>query len=149
MAHAGWGRPGARQSQPRPSSVIRSHLAMRVTTILGSAAMLAGTLLVNPSSVPPARAAAPDTAVTATGYVHSCAVLADHTVACWGENDHGQLGDAPTRTGSRLLSSPGSALRPLSAQGSATPAPCSRAARSAAGEPTPTASSATAPGSSA
>jgi alpha-tubulin suppressor-like RCC1 family protein len=29
----------------------------------------------------------------ATGYKHSCAVLADHTARCWGNNEDGQLGD--------------------------------------------------------
>jgi hypothetical protein len=29
----------------------------------------------------------------ATGYVHSCALLANHSVTCWGNNSLGQLGD--------------------------------------------------------
>ena len=32
----------------------------------------------------------------AAGEEHNCAVLTDGTVACWGENDHGQLGDGST-----------------------------------------------------
>jgi RHS repeat-associated protein len=43
------------------------------------------------------------THVDATTY-HVCAVLADHTVRCWGDDLHGQLGDGPVRapTGSTV-----------------------------------------------
>lgn len=30
----------------------------------------------------------------ATGYSHTCAILADNTVNCWGNNFHGQLGNS-------------------------------------------------------
>lgn len=35
-------------------------------------------------------------AVLAAGYGYTCAVAADATVACWGNNDNGQLGDGTT-----------------------------------------------------
>ena len=36
------------------------------------------------------------TAAIATGTSHSCALLANRTVSCWGANDRGQLGNATT-----------------------------------------------------
>lgn len=35
-------------------------------------------------------------AATATGYQHSCAVMTDRQVYCWGNNQYGQLGDETT-----------------------------------------------------
>jgi alpha-tubulin suppressor-like RCC1 family protein len=32
----------------------------------------------------------------ATGWSHTCALLVDHTVLCWGGNNYGQLGDGTT-----------------------------------------------------
>jgi alpha-tubulin suppressor-like RCC1 family protein len=34
----------------------------------------------------------------ALGWFHSCALLGDKSVACWGENDAGQLGDGTTKS---------------------------------------------------
>jgi alpha-tubulin suppressor-like RCC1 family protein len=36
----------------------------------------------------------------ATGAYHTCAILSDRTVACWGRNDQGQLGDGTLTTSS-------------------------------------------------
>jgi alpha-tubulin suppressor-like RCC1 family protein len=36
----------------------------------------------------------------AVGYEHACALLADHTVKCWGSNQYGQIGDGPPADGS-------------------------------------------------
>src|SRR5205814_1569160 len=45
------------------------------------------------SPVPVAVSGLPDTTEVATGYAHSCARSGSGTVVCWGENDHGQMGD--------------------------------------------------------
>ena len=47
---------------------------------------------------------------TAHGYYHSCAVLSDGTVRCWGQNDAGQLGTAP-------LTPPAGSLTPVALAG--------------------------------
>ena len=41
------------------------------------------------------------TAITAAGGDHTCALKADHTVACWGNNSYGQLGNG-TNTSSNV-----------------------------------------------
>jgi len=43
---------------------------------------------------PDAPAIEPDATDVAAGGTHTCAVLRDHTVVCWGSNAAGQLGDA-------------------------------------------------------
>lgn len=45
-----------------------------------------------------------DVQQVATGDFHSCALLGDGTVRCWGSNSHGQLGDGTTST--RLVGVP-------------------------------------------
>ena len=83
-------------------------------------------------------------AVSAGSTCHTCALLADGTVRCWGDNDYGQLGDGTTTNGATPV--PVAGIRPAAAIAPAatTPAPSSPTAPSAAGATTPTASSATA-----
>lgn len=49
-----------------------------------------------PVTLPPGASAVS----VCTGYLHSCALLADGTVACWGWNDKGQLGSGVVSAGS-------------------------------------------------
>jgi alpha-tubulin suppressor-like RCC1 family protein len=51
------------------------------------------------------------TVVLAAGGDHTCAVLGDGTVRCWGYNDAGQLGDGSTHD----------SLAPVLVQGLKTP----------------------------
>jgi alpha-tubulin suppressor-like RCC1 family protein len=45
-------------------------------------------------NTPVATAALPTAATkVAAGYSHSCALLADSTIACWGSNEYGQAGN--------------------------------------------------------
>jgi hypothetical protein len=63
------------------------------------------------------------TAVTVVaGEAHTCALLASGAVRCWGDDTHGQLGDAPARESHGkpvevvgLDGSPGNEARALSA----------------------------------
>lgn len=49
----------------------------------------------------------------ATGLQFSCALLDDHTVKCWGVNDHGQLGQGDTSARGTAAGSMGDALLPI------------------------------------
>src|SRR5207245_11374856 len=69
----GWGRDGA--GQLGDGTLMSSSPPVEVETGFG---VLSGV-----------------TAVTAGG-AHTCALLADGTVRCWGENSEGQLGDGST-----------------------------------------------------
>lgn len=62
-----------------------------VTTDTGTATSSASftVVAVNPIGTAPIRKIAP-------GYTHTCAILADNSVKCWGSNDFAQLGDGTT-----------------------------------------------------
>jgi alpha-tubulin suppressor-like RCC1 family protein len=84
-----------------------AHLASAVTVICGPVALAvagceiffdtaklesdAGAVAV----APPPASSGPVPSQVVLGGNHSCAVLRDKTVACWGANDHGQLGVSP------------------------------------------------------
>jgi alpha-tubulin suppressor-like RCC1 family protein len=53
------------------------------------------------SSVPVAVGGLSGATALAAGYKHTCAVLADATVRCWGGNTDGELGDGTGSAGSR------------------------------------------------
>jgi len=64
-----------------------------------------------------APAAPPPVASLAVGYYHTCALLPDSVVKCWGSNEYGQLGDGTTkarRSAVRATQLPGS-IRSLTA----------------------------------
>lgn len=77
-----------RRDTPRPR-----HMAAWVLLMLGLLVLLA----VTPShAVPQEQGVAPlSIGITqlAAGFRHTCALLSDGTVRCWGNNDDGQLGD--------------------------------------------------------
>ena len=58
------------------------------------AVLAAALILLWSSSTTPAHAA--DVIQVTTGHAHSCALLGDGTVKCWGSNSDGQLGDGST-----------------------------------------------------
>ncbi len=60
---------------------------------LGNGSTVKSTLPVAVSGIDGATAQATE---IATGYAHSCALLADKTVKCWGDNSSGQLGNGTT-----------------------------------------------------
>ena len=81
--------PAVRQPYAFPNHKPRS----RRSQVLGLLA-LACAILTTVASTATAQAAAPSQ--VAAGIQHSCAVLSDGTVNCWGSNFSGQLGDGST-----------------------------------------------------
>jgi alpha-tubulin suppressor-like RCC1 family protein len=67
----------------------------------GQAAQGAGQPFVTPSCVNTASSPLLGAVSLALGGAHACAVLSDGTVACWGANDAGQLGDGTTQDASQ------------------------------------------------
>jgi hypothetical protein len=93
----------AADPEPTPGSQPLSATSLGAPWVLAAPAAPAvagGTVDLPRETVPgdPATAAtgAPTPTVIAAGYLHTCAVLADHTVWCWGANGYGQLGDGTT-----------------------------------------------------
>jgi alpha-tubulin suppressor-like RCC1 family protein len=99
--------PGARGTTSTPASPAR-----RVASVL-RAVSLAGLLLVGTTTFDASGAAFSRTTANSansytagwwslrtldSGYTHSCAVMPNTTVECWGKNDQGQLGDGTTTT---------------------------------------------------
>ncbi|HEX9230691.1 MAG TPA: RCC1 domain-containing protein, partial [Jatrophihabitantaceae bacterium] len=87
-------RPAAKRPAPRVErSGRRGWMLAAVAVVLVGAAVVA--LVV---AWPGRRAAATARAISiAAGLSHTCAILDDHTVRCWGTNLGGELGDG-TRT---------------------------------------------------
>jgi alpha-tubulin suppressor-like RCC1 family protein len=85
------GRPGAGRWQ-RPRWRTRSAQAALVLALAGSWLTVAGTV---PGAVPPAEAIGGLPVVTTGGY-HTCALMPDQSVWCWGQNIVGQLGTGTT-----------------------------------------------------
>lgn len=60
----------------------------------GEGQLGAGGLLLKVTATDVARMTAPAVAITA-GKAHTCALLSDNVVRCWGDNEYGQLGEDP------------------------------------------------------
>ena len=87
--------PGGMKHTERSHTVSRpSHRARSRRTVLAVASVVLAlvALLGTPA---PAGASSPqrDVVQVVAGVSHSCALIDDGTVRCWGSNGHGQLGD--------------------------------------------------------
>jgi alpha-tubulin suppressor-like RCC1 family protein len=71
---------------------MKAHLARWILIALVMGVGLATAL--GPGRTPPASASR--TLTIAAGSGHTCALLSDGSARCWGNNDHGQLGDGTT-----------------------------------------------------
>ncbi len=64
-----------------------------ISALAAAAALLAAIVAVSATATPAAAATQPAGALAvATGFRHSCALLENHTVKCWGGNTSGELG---------------------------------------------------------
>ena len=74
---------------------------------------------------PPVKVSRITTATSiALGYYHSCALLTDGKVKCWGRNDYGGLGDGTTNSSSIPVEWWASQMRRTSLWVTTTRAPC-------------------------
>ena len=112
--------PGLR---PRPSPPLRLPQAGASTS--------PGRPRRRPQASPPL--AAPTVRAISAGFYHTCALLADGTVRCWGDNSSGQLGDGTTTNRPTPVQVTGISTATAIAAGWAIPAPSSPTAPPAAG----------------
>ena len=91
--------PGRSDGGDETSADLRTDMSSDAPTIE------AGVDAAPPSSGSPLRALA-----ISTGMQHTCALLDDHRIKCWGENSYGELGLGDTRSRGAAASEMGNAL---------------------------------------
>jgi alpha-tubulin suppressor-like RCC1 family protein len=82
---------------------MRSKLLTAVTAVVLATVVVVGPAPAAPTTAEATTPSLTDVVAVATGDVHTCALLRNHRVRCWGDNSYGGLGDGSTTPRNRAI----------------------------------------------